>query len=194
MKHLLTIIMLAVISTSTLVATAPDWRLDRTHSNVMFTVTHFLISEVTVRFSEFDVKLTSTKDDFSDAGVEAIVQIRSINTDDERRDGHLKSDDFFNAEKFPTMQFVAKKFEKVGEKTYKITGDLTIRDVTKSITFDATHLGTVKSQQSGARVGWKATAKINRFDYNLKWNRAIESGGLVVGEEVTITLNLQFRQ
>ncbi|MBM4170011.1 MAG: YceI family protein [Ignavibacteria bacterium] len=194
MRHLLSILTIAMISFSSLVANTPEWKLDKGHSNVMFTVTHLVISEVMGRFNDFDVTLRTSKDDFSDAAVEAVVQVGSIDTDNERRDGHLKSDDFFNAESFPTMKFAATKFEKVGERSYKITGNLTIRDVTKSVTFDAVNLGTVKSEQMGTRTGWKATAKINRFDYSLKWNRAIEAGGLVVGQDVTITLNLQFRQ
>jgi len=194
MKRILLILTIALLGISAVVANTPEWKVDKVHSNVMFTVSHLVISEVTGRFGDFNVKLMSSNEDFSDAGVEAVIQVNSINTDNEQRDGHLKSDDFFNAEKFPTMSFKAKSFKKVGERSYKITGDLTIRDVTKTVTFDATHLGTVKSQQMGTRTGWKATTTINRFDYNLKWNRAIETGGLVVGNEVTITLNLQFTQ
>ena len=103
----------------------------------------------------------------------------------------MKSDDFFNAEKYPEIRFKSTAFEKVGENEFKITGDLTIRDVTKKVTFDAIFNGTLKTQR-GLLAAWKATTTINRFDYNLKWNKTVETGGLIVGKDVTITLNLEF--
>ena len=172
-------------------AQSGDWAADRVHSNVMFTVKHLVISEVTGYFKEFEITVTTTNNDFSDATIDAIVKVGSISTDNERRDGHLKSDDFFNAEKFPEMRFKSRSFKKVAENKYAITGDLTIRDVTKTVTFNATHLGTISSPQMGTRSGWKAIASINRFDYGLKWNKIIETGGLVVGENVDILLNLE---
>jgi polyisoprenoid-binding protein YceI len=109
------------------------------------------------------------------------------------RDGHLKSDDFFNAEKFPEINFKSTSFEKLGDNKYKITGDLTIRDVTKNVTFDATLNGTLKTDR-GVLAAWKATTTINRFDYNLKWSKTLETGGLAVGKDVIITLNLELNK
>ena len=168
------------------------WAVDKTHSNVMFTVRHLLISEVTGRFDDYGVTMTSSKDDFTDASIQATVNVGSVNTENERRDAHLRSDDFFNAEKFPRMTFVSKSIRKIADDNYQLTGDLTIRDVTKEVTFDATLLGVVAAGRMGTRAGWKASTTLNRFDYNLKWNKTLETGGLVVGKDVTINLNLEF--
>ena len=167
------------------------WKIDQSHSNVMFTVSHLVVSDVTGYFKEFEGKLTTTKDDFSDAMVDVSIKIASINTDIEKRDNHLKSDDFFNAEKFPMMTFTSRKFEKTGNNTFKITGDLTIRDVTKEVVLDAKYKGQVVDPWGNTKAGWVATTIINRFDYNLKWNAAMEAGGLVVGENVDIRLNME---
>lgn len=167
------------------------WRVDKSHSKMMFTVRHLVISEVVGYFKEWDMKITNSKEDWTDTRVEAVAKVASINTDNERRDADLQSDDFFSAEKFPEMKFVSSSFEKVGDNKYKIKGLLTIRDVTKEVVFDGEILGTINDPRMGTRVGWKATTQINRFDFGLKWNRMIETGNLVVGETVTIVINLQ---
>jgi polyisoprenoid-binding protein YceI len=167
------------------------WRVDKSHSSMMFTVRHMLVSEVPGYFKEWDMKITASKDDWTDATVEAVAKTASINTDNERRDADLRSDNFFNSERFPEMKFVSTAFEKVGDKKYKIKGNLTIRDVTKEVVFDAELLGMINDPRVGTRVGWKATAQINRFDFGLKWNRMMETGGLVVGETVNITILLE---
>ncbi len=171
---------------------AQGWKLDKSHSAVQFSVRHMVISDVPGNFKDYDITFTASKDDFSDAKVEATLKVASINTDNEKRDGHLKSDDFFNAEKYPTITFKSAEFKKVGDNNYAIIGDLTIRDVTKKVTFDAVYNGSVKTPWGNTASAWKATTVINRFDYNLKWNKAIETGGLVAGQDVTITLNLEF--
>lgn len=170
---------------------AQGWKLDKSHSGVQFTVRHMVISDVTGNFTNFDIAFNATKEDFSDAKVEATIKTASINTDNEKRDGHLKSDDFFNAEKFPAITFKSTEFKKTGENTYDITGDLTIRDVTKKVTFSAVYAGSIKSPWGNMVSAWKASTVINRFDYNLKWSAALETGGLVVGQDVTVTLNLE---
>lgn len=174
-------------------AQTSGWRLDKGHSKVQFAIQHMVISEVVGWFKEFDITLNGTKDNFSDAQVEATIKAASINSENERRDNHLKSDDFFNAEKFPDIKFKSTKFEKTGDKAFKIYGELTIRDITKPVVFDAVLNGSVKTQRNTV-TGWKATLVVNRFDYNLKWNRAIETGSLVAGETVNITLNLEFQK
>ena len=170
-----------------------NWKLDKVHSSVTFTVRHMVISEVTGSFKDFAITLKSEKDDFSDAEVQSTIKVGSLSTDNAMRDGHLKSDDFFNAEKFPEINFKSTSFEKLGDNKYKITGDLTIRDVTKNVTFDAVLNGTLKTNR-GLLSAWKATTVINRFDYNLKWNKTIETGGLVVGQDVTINMNLELNK
>lgn len=192
MKQVFSLIVLAFLSVGHLVAQTP-WQLDKSHSQVKFTVTHMLISEVDGLFKNFDIVVHAGKDDFTDATIEATIKTASIDTENERRDNHLRSDDFFNAEQFPEIKFKSHSFEKVGEKQYKIHGDLTIRDVTKKVTFQATNSGSMKTSR-GLTSGWKAELTINRFDYGLKWNSAVESGGLVVSEDVRITINLRLNK
>jgi polyisoprenoid-binding protein YceI len=188
-----TILLLAIIVATALVSAQSDWKLDKVHSSVTFTVRHMVISEVTGSFKDFTVNLKSAKDDFSDAEVQSTIKVGSISTDNAMRDGHLKSDDFFNAEKFPEINFKSTSFKKLDDNRYKIVGDLTIRDVTKNVTFDAVLNGTLKTDR-GVLSAWKAATTINRFDYNLKWSKTLETGGLMVGQDVTITLNLELNK
>jgi len=166
------------------------WKLDRSHSSVKFGVDHMVITEVEGQFQEFETELHKKDGKFEK--VVANIKTNSIDTDNEKRDDHLRGDDFFNVEKFPELKFESKKFEDLGNNKYKITGDLTIRDVTKTVVLEAKFNGEVKDPRGNTRVGWKATTAINRFDYNLKWNNVLEAGGLVVGDEVRITLNMQY--
>ena len=194
MKRFILLVTLAVISTGALMAQKSGWTLDKAHSSIGFSVRHMVISDVTGNFKDFDISFTSSKDDYSDATVDASIKAASINTDNERRDGHLKSDDFFNAGKLPLIMFKSTSFEKVGEHKYTITGDLTIRDVTKKVTFDAVYNGTIKAPWGATISSWKATTSVNRFDYGLKWNKAIDTGGLIAGEVVNITMNLELNK
>lgn len=175
------------------VQTPTKWTLDKSHSNVRFTVTHMVVSETDGSFKIFDGTVEHTKADWSDAKINFTVDINSINTDNENRDKHLKADDFFNAEKFPTAKFVGKSFKPLGNNKYELVGDLTIRDVTKSIKFDV-KFGGIAASTRGDKAGFKATTTINRFDYNLKWDRATEAGGLVVGKEVELTVLIELNK
>jgi len=169
------------------------WVLDKTHTNVRFSVSHLVVSDVDGSFKSFDGSMTAAKPDFSDAVISFTADVASINTDNENRDKHLQSDDFFNAAKFPQIKFVSKSFQPLGDNKYKLVGDLTIRDITKTVTFDVTYGGTVNAM-GGTHAGFKAKTSINRFDYNLKWNAATEAGGVVVGKEVEITLNIDMKK
>jgi polyisoprenoid-binding protein YceI len=189
MKRLV-VVFFALFAVTALVTAQSDWKFDKVHSSATFSVRHMVISNVSGNFKNFSVVLKSEKEDFSDATVEGTIQVASISTDNDTRDKHLKSDDFFNAEKFPEIKFKSTKFENLGDNKYKITGDLTMRDVTKEVIFDAVLNGTLKTDK-GLLSAWKATTTINRFDYNLKWSKTIETGGLIVGQDVTITLNLE---
>ena len=176
----------------TVQAVAQDtWTLDKGHSSAKFAVKHLLVSETEGQFKVFSGTVKAKDDSFTDAQIEFAVDVTSINTDDEKRDGHLKSDDFFNAEKFPQMKFVGKSFKKTGKGKYKLVGDLTIRDITKSVTFDVDFGGVVKDPWGNTKAGFKATTTINRFDYNLKWNTLLEGGGAVVGKDVKIVANIE---
>ncbi|MBL7924168.1 MAG: YceI family protein [Bacteroidia bacterium] len=168
-----------------------NWNIDPTHTNVKFAVTHLVVSEVEGNFKTFTGKVTSPSADFNNASVEFTVDVNSINTDDANRDKHLKGDDFFNAEKYPTMKFKSTAFKKIKDNKYELTGDLTIRDVTKKVTFDVTYGGTTKDPWGNTKAGFKAKSKINRKDYKLMWSAATEAGGLVVSDEVEITVNIE---
>ncbi len=163
------------------------WRVDKGHSSVTFSIAHLVVSEVIGRFRDFEITVNSLKDDFSDATLTGLLKVDSIDTGNPRRDRHLKADDFFDAAKFPEIRFQSTSIQKTGERTYSIYGNLTIRDSTKLVAVDAELKGVIRESR-GTTAAWRATMKINRFDYGLNWNRTIESGGLVAGSEVTITL------
>ena len=192
MKRIITISAAVALSVSGVLAQGTTWKLDKVHSNVLFTVRHLVISEVIGRFTDYDVTLKASNKEFSDASIEAVVKTASIETENDNRDNHLRSDDFFNAQQFPEMRFTSTAMKRISDKEYELTGDLTIRDITKPVTFKVELLGIIDGGQFGTRSGWKASTTINRFDYDLKWDRMIEAGGLVVGEDVTILLNLEF--
>jgi polyisoprenoid-binding protein YceI len=189
------LILLALASTTyiTSVAQTAVWKVDKTHSNVIFSVSHLVVSDVEGSFRSFDGSLESGKPDFSDAKINFVVDVSSVNTDNENRDNHLKSDDFFNAAKFPQMKFESTSFQLLGNNKYKLTGNLTIRDVTKPVSFDVSYGGMVNAM-GATHAGFKAKATINRFDYNLKWDKTTEAGGLVVGKDVDITINLDVKK
>jgi polyisoprenoid-binding protein YceI len=172
---------------------AGTWTVDKAHTNVKFSISHLVISDVEGRFKTFDGTMESSKADFSDAKINFTVEVASINTDNENRDNHLKSPDFFDAAKFPQMKFVSTSFVSLGDNKYTLVGNLTIRDVTKPVSFDVKYGGTVNAM-GGTHAGFKATTTINRFDYNLKWSNTTDSGGLVAGKDVEITLNVDFKK
>jgi len=170
------------------------WNVDVVHSSVKFTVEHLVISEVEGSFKTFNGSITSTSPDFSGSAIDFTADVASISTDNNMRDTHLKSDDFFNAEKYPKMTFKSTSFKKVEGNKYVLVGNLTLRDVTKSVKFDVTYGGTAKDGYGNTKAGFKATTVINRFDYGLKWNALTEAGGMTVGSDVTINLRLEFAQ
>ena len=174
-------------------AQATKWTVDKSHSNVNFTVTHMTISEVEGTFKIFEGNVEHTKPDFSDAKINFQVDIASVNTENENRDNHLKGDDFFNAAQFPTMKFSSTSMKPLGNNKYQLSGNLTIRDITKPVVFEVSYGGTVNTSR-GKKSGFKAKTTINRFDYNLKWDRATEAGGLVVGKDVEIQINLEMNE
>lgn len=170
------------------------WNVDPVHSTVKFSVSHMVISEVEGSFKVYSGDITAPTADFTNAVVNFSVDVNSINTDNESRDKHLKSDDFFNAAQYPKMIFKSVSFKKVSGNKYALEGDLTIRNVTKRVKFDVTYGGTVKDPYGNIKSGFKATSTINRFDYGLKWNALTEAGGATVGKDITLELKLEFAQ
>src|ERR1019366_2104904 len=183
MKKLIT--MFAIVSVTIGCKAQSTWTFDNAHTAVKFGVTHLVISEVEGEFKKYSGKVVSKNDDFTDANVEFTIDVSSINTDNEMRDKHLKSDDFFNAEKFPNISFKSTSLKKVSGNKYLLEGDLTIRDVTKKVKLDVVYNGTVKDPYGNTKAGFKISGTINRFDYNLKWNTMADAGP-VVGKDVTL--------
>lgn len=180
-----------LITISTLTFSQTTWTVDKSHSKVGFSVSHLVITDVDGFFKDYEAQISSNGDDFSTANVELKVNTSSIFTDNEKRDDHLRSDDFFNSEKYPQMIFKGKSMKKVGDKKYKLIGDFTIRDVTKQVELDVKFNGIVKDPWGNTKAGFKITGEIDRFDYNLKWDKAIEAGSLVVGKDVELVIDLQ---
>lgn len=168
------------------------WVIDKAHSNIGFAVSHMVISETEGNFKDFEASVISSKEDFDGAEVEFKAQVASIDTDNTKRDEHLRSDDFFNAEKFPQIKFKG-KLKKNGNK-YQLVGDFTMRDVTKKVTFDVNYNGTVKDPWGNIKSGFKIKGTVNRQEYGLKWGALTEAGGAVVGDEVDIICNVEFQK
>lgn len=174
-------------------ASVTTWKIDPAHSAAEFKVRHMMISNVKGTIKGLSGTLTEHATDSTLSSIEASVDISTINTGEEQRDGHLKSADFFEAEKYPTMTFKSAKVEQKGDGEYAVTGDLTIHGVTKSVTFAVEGPSAPgKDPWGNTRIGLTATTKINRKDFGLNWNAALETGGILVGEDVHITLDVQF--
>jgi polyisoprenoid-binding protein YceI len=168
------------------------WSLDPAHSEVQFKVKHLVISTVTGTFKVFDGSLETENEDFSDAEINFSLDATSIDTNQPDRDAHLKSADFFDAEKYPAITFKSTSFTKVDGERYKLTGDLTIKDVTKPVTFDVEFGGIANDFYGNVKAGFEVSGKINRKEFGLVWNGITEAGAIVVGEEVKLNINVQF--
>lgn len=169
------------------------WALDPTHSEVTFKVRHMMISNVTGKFTKFDASAETDGDDFATAMASFTADVSSVTTNNEQRDGHLQSPEFFDASKFPQIKFSATGYDKLDSKGhYKIHGDLTIRDITKPITLDAEFGGVIKDPWGHTRAGFTIEGKINRKEFGLQWHAVTETGGLVVGDDVNIHVGLEF--
>jgi len=190
MKKLIQTTVALLFISATLFAQTQTWKADKVHSKVGFSVSHLVVSEVEGKFADYEATVTTDGKGKLEK-VEAVIKVASINTDNEDRDKHLKSDDFFSTEKFPEITFVSKSIKATGKNGYKITGDFTMRGVTKTVTLNAKFNGEIKDPWGNIKSGWSATTTINRFDYGLSWSKAVETGGLVVGKDVDISLKLE---
>lgn len=170
------------------------WTVDTMHSDVQFKVKHLMINTVTGEFTSYRAAVTAGAEDFSDASISFEIDVDSINTKNEMRDGHLKSGDFFSAETYPTMSFVSNAMTAKGDGRYDLTGDLTIRDVTKAVTLDVEYGGTMVDFYGNTKAGFEITGSINRKDFGLAWDAVTEAGGIVVSENVKLVINLQLQK
>lgn len=171
-------------------ATTTNWAIDPSHSEIQFKVKHMVITTVTGSFTEFNGSAESA-DDFENASISFEANVHSINTNSEQRDGHLKSADFFEADKYPKLTFASTKFTNTGDDKFDLVGDLTIKGITKSVRLAVEYTGTVKDPYGQTKAGFELRGKINRKDFGLTWNALTEAGGALVSEEVRLEANLQ---
>jgi len=164
------------------------WKIDKSHSKVGFSVVHMLVSDADGKFNEFDASVVSKAEDFNGAEVEFSAKVASIDTDNEKRDGHLKSADFFDAEKFADIKFKGTLVKEGGK--YVLKGKFTMKDVTKDVTFDVTYGGQINTGR-GIKAGFKLTGVINRQDYGVKWANKLQDGSAVVSDDVTISCKIE---
>ncbi|MBM4270405.1 MAG: YceI family protein [Deltaproteobacteria bacterium] len=173
-------------------ADAASWQLDPSHSNVGFSIRHMMVSNVRGNFAEFGGTVTGDPSNPGAAVIEATIDAASIDTGDEKRDAHLRNADFLDVEKYPTITFKSKKIEAAGAGKAKVTGDLTLHGVTKEVVLDVEGPSApIKDPYGNTRAGASATTKIDRKDFGITWSKSMDGGGLVVGDEITITIDVE---
>lgn len=181
----------ALLLTSVTVVSAKDYKIDDSHTRIEFKVRHLGISSVAGQFNKFGGSFSYDPAKPEAAKAEAVVDVTSISTANTKRDEHLRSPDFFDTPKWAEMKFLSKKVEPIGDGKMKVTGDLTMRGVTKEVVLDAEFNGNATDPWGNERAAFTATGKINRKDFGLTWSKLTEAGGLVVGDEVQITLEVE---
>ncbi len=167
------------------------WTIDPSHTSVEFSVRHLMITTVKGRFGSFQATLRGTPDDPLSAYAEGTIDVASIDTRIEERDTHLRSADFFDVDRYPTMHYVSRSVRRVGDDEFEVEGDLTIRDVTRPVTLRVTLEGHIRDPWGNERVGLSAEGRIKRSDFGLKWNMVLETGGVAVGDDVRISIQLE---
>jgi polyisoprenoid-binding protein YceI len=190
MKKTIAALVAVALSPAAALAAPTAWEVDPSHSQVGFAVKHLVVSTVRGDFEKYSGKIQLDDEDVAKSSVEATIDVNSIDTKVADRDAHLKSADFFDAANHPAITFKSTRVEKAGKDKLKVRGDLTLRGVTKPVTLDVVTTPEVKGMSGEARRGFSATTKINRKDFGLAWNKAVEAGP-VVGDEVAITLDLE---
>ncbi|MDO9374392.1 MAG: YceI family protein [Bacteroidota bacterium] len=167
------------------------WVLDNSHSELGFKIKHLMISNVTGSFKSFQVEASTSGEDFSTAKIKATADMTTISTNNEQRDQHLQNADFFEVEKFPELAFQSTKIESVDSENYEVFGDLTLKGITKAIKLNVEYSGVVKDPWGSERAGFIVTGKIHRSDWGVNFNGVLETGGLVLGEDVKIQGEIQ---
>jgi len=178
-------------TTTATLTPAATWTIDATHSNVEFSVRHLMISTARGRFASVKGLVTLNDDEPAQSAVDITIDAASIDTRDQQRDAHLRSADFFDAETYPAITFKSTRVEDVDDDGFRLVGNLTIHGVTREVVLDVTSEGRGKDPWGGERAGYSAKTKINRSDYGLRWNQALETGGVLVGDEVKINIDLE---
>jgi polyisoprenoid-binding protein YceI len=168
------------------------WNMDKSHSSISFSVDHMVVSEITGNFEDFLIDVKSDKQDFTDVVFNVTIQVKSIDTKVTRRDDHLRSPDFFDVVKYPVITFKGTKIVKVSGNAYKITGDLTMHGVTKTLTLDAKIASVTDPYAHTTRTGIKVSGELDRYEFGLKYNSVLEGGGVVVGQTIKILCSVEF--
>jgi polyisoprenoid-binding protein YceI len=185
------ITLIALVAVSLLSFRLPDtsvWTVDKSHAKLGFTITHLMVSDIEGSFKSFDAKVNASKDDFSDATVELTADVNSVNTDDDKRDAHIKGPDFFDAAKYPSLTFKSTSFKKIAENKYKVTGDLTLHGVTKPVVLDAVARTGTNPMSKKTITGFKISGSLKRTDYGV----GTQFPGAMLSDEVIITANAEF--
>ncbi|RMG26855.1 MAG: polyisoprenoid-binding protein [Armatimonadetes bacterium] len=167
------------------------WQFDNVHSSINFSVRHMMISRVRGRFEKWTGTLLFDEENPTQSQVEVTIDAASTNTQEQQRDDHLRSPDFLDVQNYPNITFKSTAFEPAGENRFRVVGDLTIHGVTKPVTLDVEFHGRGKDPWGGERIGFSAKTKINRKDFGLEWNQILETGGVLVGEEVEIEIEVE---
>lgn len=194
MQRLMTILVALAALAVPSFAPAATWQLDPAHSTIQFSIRHMMISNVTGTFKTFSATATGDPLKPTEASVKATIDATSIDTGNEKRDGHLKNPDFLDTEKFPTITFESTKVEKASDTSLKVTGNLTLHGVTKPVVLDVEGPVTVKGPDGNLKAGIHATTKINRQDFGITWSKALDGGGVMVGDEISITIDAEGQQ
>jgi len=168
-----------------------SWQIDSSHSHIYFTARHMMISKVRGSFENFSGTINFDEENPTNTTVNVEVDLTSVSTRDEKRDGHLKSPDFFDVENYPTMEFVSTRVEQIDEHNGRLYGQLTIKDITKEVVLDVDYAGIAKSPWGTVSAGFSASGSLNRKEWGLNWNQALETGGVLVGDKINIEIELE---
>ncbi|GAA0534167.1 YceI family protein [Chitinophaga japonensis] len=171
-----------------------NWKIDASHSEVGFKVKHLMITNVSGVFTRFEGTVRTESEDFHDARITFEADVSSVTTNNQQRDEHLRSADFFDSAQFPRIRFVSRQVKKVSGEHYRLIGDLTIRDETHTIELSVTYNGTTHDAQGHARAGFELDGRLHRSDYGLRWSATTDTGGLILGDEVKLHMNIQIVQ
>lgn len=185
-----TVVLSLVLLAAAGIAHADSFTIDKAHSSVGFKVRH-LVSKTTGQFNEFDGSIVADFENLDASSVEFTIKAASIDTKNDDRDKHLRSEDFFDVETYPEIVFVSSKITKSGDNTFAVTGTLTMHGVSKTVTLPVTFLGKVAGPRGGTVAGWEIETSVDRKDYGIVWNRALDAGGMILGDEVEISINLE---
>jgi len=185
-----TIVLSLILLTATGIAHADTYTIDQAHSNVFFKVRH-LVSKTSGQFTDFDGTIVANFMNLDASSVEFTIKAASIDTENEDRDKHLRSEDFFDTETYPEITFVSTKITKSDENTFAVTGTLTMHGVSKNVTLPVVFLGEAASPWGGKVAGWEISTTLDRKNYGIVWNKALDAGGMILGDEVEITINLE---